>query len=152
MSRLKLIGIILAGLLLTPVLAVALAFSAGAVHVRVEEHKPGGERLNLYLPAAALPLGLKLVPNEQRWEMAAQLRPWLPALEIAGRELARASDAVLVEIKSPGEWVRVAKEGRSLVVDVDSKEETVHVSFPLKTLAGVAAELAATAPAGQPIS
>jgi prephenate dehydrogenase len=52
----------------------------------------------------------------------------------------------LVEVKEPGEHVRVAKEGGSIVVDVEEKDETVHVSTPIRAISSTVEQLAASAP------
>jgi hypothetical protein len=124
----------------TTVAVGAVAFSAGTVRVKVVEKKPGGDRVNLLIPAALIPLCLKFMPDRERERAAQQLRPWLPAIQAASQELAPAGDGRLVEVESRHERVRVVKSGGSLVIEVDSEEETVHVSFPLKLLAWVAAE------------
>lgn len=125
----------------TVVLAGAVAFSAGAVHVRVHEKKAGGDNINLILPAAAVPLGLRLMPAEKRAEVAAQFGPWAPVIREAALELARAPDATLVEVISPREHVRIEKRGGSLILDVDSEDETVHASVPLSLIADVVTQL-----------
>lgn len=124
----------------TAVVAGAVAFSAGAVHVYVLEKKPGGDHVNLLLPAALVPLGLRFMPAAERQRAARRLEPWLPALQAASRELARAPDFVLVEVERPRERVRIRKLGGSLLVDVDSEQETVRLSFPLKLITRVAGE------------
>lgn len=124
-------------------MASTVAFGPGMVKVSVEERRPGGERVNLVVPAALLPLGLKCVPDEHLRTASAELRPWLPAIEAATRELARVPDGPLVEVESLGERVSIVKRGGRLVIDVESDEESVHVSVPLKILAAVARELAA---------
>lgn len=131
------------GLLLlvgTAVVAGAVAFSAGSVHVYVLEKKPGGDHVNLLIPAALVPLGLRFMPAAERQRAARRLEPWLPALRAASRELARAPDSVLVDVESPRERVRIRKLGGSLLVHVDTEQETVRFSFPLKLIGRVADE------------
>lgn len=143
-ARVKPVAIFLAGGLLllvgSTLVAGAVAFSAGSVHVYVLEKQPGGDHVNLLIPAALVPLGMKFIPDRERERAVARLGPWLPAIEAASRELARVADGPLVEVESPRERVRVAKLGGSLVIDVESEQETVHVSFPLRLVARVARE------------
>jgi len=135
-----------------PVLgAVALAgiyvVEEGAVRVAVDEQKPGGTHLHLLVPATLIPVGIKLVPDEKLRETAAQVRPWLPTIQAASRELARLPDSELVEVRDADQHVRIAKRGALLVIDVQSPREVVHVSFPLRTASRVARELASRGPA-----
>jgi hypothetical protein len=122
------------------VVAGAVAFSAGSVRVYVLEKRAGGDRVNLLVPARLVPLGLKFLPHRERERVGARLRPWLLALKAASLELARSADCQLLAIDSAQERVRVSKRGGSLVIDVDSASENVHLSVPLTVLARVAAE------------
>jgi hypothetical protein len=144
-NGLKRVGIVLGSAVLvlvgTAVVAGAVAFSAGSVRVRVVEKKPGGDNLNLILPALAIPVGMKLMPEEARQQAVAQAAPWAPALKAVGEELSRTPDFVLVEVNNPQEQVLIRKQGRSLVIDIDNEDETVHLSFPVKLLVSVASEL-----------
>ncbi|MGH9804290.1 MAG: hypothetical protein ACRD4D_03880 [Candidatus Acidiferrales bacterium] len=130
----------------TVVAATALAFSAGTVHVNVVEKKPGGARVNLFLPAAAVPVGAKFLPERKRRELAAQLGPFLPAVKAASLELARTEDFSLVEVRERNERISIRVIGGSLFIDVDSDRESVRVSFPLKLVARLAADLEPLAP------
>jgi len=144
-NRLKRVGVILGvsllALLGAAVVAAAVAYSAGTIHVRVREKKPGGDNLNLVLPALAVPLGMKFMPAQARQQAAAEIGPWVPAIKAAGEELSRTPDFVLVEVDTAQEYVFIRKEGRALVIDVENEEETLHLSFPLQLVASVAAEL-----------
>lgn len=119
----------------TAVLAAALTFSGGAVTVEVENRKDPKESVWLFLPAAPAVLALKFVPDEHLRHLPPQALRALPAGEIAAWELERIPDTVLVEVEDNGEHVRIEKRGSNLVVDVDSPEESVHVSVPLSTIA-----------------
>jgi len=44
-------------------------------------------------------------------------------------------------VDSNREHVRIHKRGTSLFIDVDSEEETVHVSFPLEAATGTLSQL-----------
>ena len=128
-------------------LAAVYVINQGAVRVSVDEQKPGGTHLHLLLPAALVPAGMKLVPNEKLREATVQARRWLPTIEAASRELAQLPDSDLVEVRDAREHVRIAKRGALLVIDVESPQETVHVSFPLRTAGEVARQLESLQPA-----
>ncbi|MFQ5778918.1 MAG: hypothetical protein ACE5IP_13010 [Terriglobia bacterium] len=125
----------------TVVLAAAVAYSAGTVTVRVHEKKPGGTNLFIPVPAALVPVGLKFIPERKLQRVSERVGPWLPAIRVLAEELARTPDATLVEVKSRREHVRVVKRGPKLIIDVESEDESIHVSFPLYLLSWVALEL-----------
>jgi hypothetical protein len=119
----------------------------GAVRVVVDEQKQGGHHAYLFLPAAFVPVVLELVPDQRLRVANAHVRPWLPAIETAGQELARLPDSDLVEVREPGQHVRIKTRGARLVIDFESPHERVHVSFPLWTMDRVARKLASLGPA-----
>ena len=61
--------------------------------------------------------------------------------------LSESEDITFVEVKEPGQNVRVAKSGGSIVVDVNENDETVHVSTPIRAMSSAIEELAAASPA-----
>lgn len=139
---------VLLGLLGVSVLAGAgVAYQYGAVKVYVEERKPGGERVRLWVPGVLAPVALKLVPDETL-RLPPEARQWMPAVELASEELRRLPDFTLVEVKNPREHVRIEKRDGALLIDVVSPEETVHVSVPLRVVNSVARELRTARPAG----
>lgn len=121
-------------------------YSGGAVKVSVDEKRVNGSHIHVALPALVLPLGLKLVPDRQLQKVPAELRRWLPVIRAAAEELERCPDGPFVEVDNPREKVSIVKRGDSLVIDVDSSRETVHVSVPLKTILALARELEAAGP------
>ena len=137
---------VMAGLLGTAALAGAYVVHEGAVRIAVDERSAGGKHIRLLLPAALMPVGLKFVPDEKLRQAAAPARPWLPAVRAASQELGRLPDADLLEVRDTRDHVRLSKRGRLLVLDVESTRETVHISFPVKTLEQVAQQLASLGP------
>jgi hypothetical protein len=124
---------------------------AGFIGVRVHEKKPDGTNLRLYVPAVLVPLGVRLAPERELARAMSHAREFLPAMRIAAEELERIPDGVLVEVDSPREHVLIVKSGGSLVVDVDSDRETVHVSVPLKMVRNLARDLEARARHTMPV-
>jgi hypothetical protein len=121
-------------------LLVAAAYSMGTVTVSVENKKPDGPHVYVPVPAVAIPLGMRFAPAEDLAGAATQVRPWLPAIKAASEELARCPNTTLAEVTSAEEKVRIIKDGDSIVIDVDSPEENVHVSVPLETAYTVACQ------------
>ena len=136
-------GKVMLGVLGTTVLAGAYVAQQGVVRVRVVEKKEGGDRVNLYVPAAAIPVAVKLAPEQNICEAMEKAKDWLPAVRIASKELARLPDTELVEVLDGREHVRIRTEDGKLVIDVESDHEDVHLSVPLKMIEKVAQELQA---------
>ena len=138
----------LLGLLGVSALAGAgVVYQYGVVKVYVEEKRPGGERIRLWVPGVLAPVALKLVPDEEL-RLPPEARQWMPALRAASEELARVEDFTLVEVREPGERVTIVKRHGALVIDVVSPDETVHISLPLRVVVSVAQELESARPAG----
>jgi len=141
---------VMAGVLGTAALAGAYVVHEGAVRVAVDEQALNGSRethMHLLVPAVLVPVGLECVPDSKLREAAERVRPWLPAIHAAARELGRLPDAELVEVHDAQEHVRIAKRGALVLLDVESPRETVHISFPVKTLDQVARRLESLGPA-----
>jgi hypothetical protein len=115
------------------VAASAAVYQAGAVRVSIDEKTPEGHHIHFIAPAAVVPIGLKFVPNDALREASSEVRPWLPAIEIAVTELEKYRDFTLVEVDDAQDHVRIRKLGQTMVIDVDSTDARVHVSFPLRT-------------------
>lgn len=139
-----------AGMLGTAALAGAYMFHEGAVRIAVDQEAANGkkeEHVHLLVPVTLVRAGLHFVPDAKLRRAAVQIRPWLPAIRVASRELARLPDADLVEVQDAKEHVRIAKRGNLFEIDVTSPRETVHVSFPPKLADEVAQRLESLGPA-----
>jgi len=128
------------------VCAAAYVYRLGAVRISVVEKKPGGHRLHLFVPAAAITSILNFMPEDAWREKSADLQSWLPAARILAQKLERVPASVLVEVMSPRERVSIVKRGSALVIDVDSSEESVRVLVPLPLVVAVAEKLQARVP------
>lgn len=120
---------------------LAAAYSAGTIWVSVQEKGAGGHHIVVAVPAVLVPLGLELAPRQKLQEASEQARPWLPAMRSASAVLERCPDAHLVEVRSPSEVVQIVKRSDTLIIDVDSPQEHVHVSFPIRVVQSVVQRL-----------
>jgi hypothetical protein len=141
-----LLGKIALGFAGTAVAGVGLLCSEGMIQVNVIEKRPEGHHIHVMAPALLLPLGMHFAPKEGISEASAEIQPWLPAIRAALVQLRECDDIAFVEVKEPGQQVRVAKSGGSIVVDVNSEEQSVHVSAPIRAMSSAVEELAAAAP------
>ena len=134
-------GKVMLGVLGTTVLTGVYVAQQGAVRVKVVEKREGGERINLYVPAAAIPMAVKLAPEEKIREAIERAKEWLPVVRITSQELRRLPDTELVEVRDHREHVRIRTRDGYLEIDVESDREDVNVSVPLKMIEKVAQEL-----------
>lgn len=126
--------------------AGALVYSAGAIRVQVHEKHEGGENINLIIPAIIVPIGMSLAPEDMLLEVSEEMRQVLPIIKAASAELARIPDGVLVEVRDRNDHVLIQKRGGLLVIDVESRDEEVHVSFPISMVVAMASRLEAMQP------
>jgi hypothetical protein len=141
-----LLGKVALGIVGTAVAGVGLLCSDGMVEVKVVERHPEVHHVYVIAPAMLVPIGMRFAPRRELAHAAAQIQPWMPTIRAALDQLRESDDVTLVEVKEPGEHVRVAKEGGSIVVDVEEKDETVHVSTPIRAISSTVEQLAASAP------
>lgn len=131
------------GVLGTALVTGAALSSEGFIHVKVDEKEADGHHINLIVPAALVPVGLKFVPRQHLAEAAQNLRANMAIIDAALPALEQCPDGVLVEVTDPGEHVLVAKSGGSIVIDVTDPDETVHVSVPLRAAESAIHQIAA---------
>jgi len=117
--------------------------SEGIVHVKVVEKQPQGVHINLIAPAVLVPMGMHFAPQRNLAQAARQIQPYMPVVRAVMDGLRDSEDIVFVEVKAPGEYVRVAKSGGSIVVDVDDASDTVHVSAPIRVISSTVDDIAA---------
>ena len=144
------IGLALAVLLAGGVTwAAVTTWQAGAIRVRVADHRSGGTDIAFVVPAVALDAALAVVPDRARAEIAldAEAGRVLSLLDAMCDDLRRQDDFVLVEAESAAECVRIEKKGDALLVRVESSEESVSLEIPLASIARVARWLDRPVPA-----
>ncbi len=136
----------------TAVTGAVMTYNAGSIRVSVDEKKPGGDHVHIIVPAILVPAAMGFVPDKELGKHAKEIRPWLPAIRAACKELERTPDTVLVEVINPDEHVTITKRGGAIHIDVVDPGETVHVAVPIETIHSVAERLAAGGqPEGPPV-
>lgn len=125
----------------------AAVYHHGVIRVHVEEKRPGGDRVNILVPGAVVPAVIAFVPDSKLEKIEKKVRQLMPVLRIAVDELERYPDTVFVEVQDKREHVRIAVEGGSLTVTVDSPREDVRISVPLATVRSVARRIESVGPA-----
>ena len=125
----------------TIVLAGAYTFHEGVLRVSVDEYRPGGSHVHLYLPAAVVPMAVRLAPRHRLDDALRHAKEWLPTVKILAKELRKYPDADFVEVTTAAEHVHVRTHDGKLQIDVETPEETVHVACPLVALEDLFDEL-----------
>ncbi len=141
-----LFGKIALGVVATAVAGVGLLSSEGMVEVKVVERQPEVRYVYVIAPAMLAPIAMHFAPRKNLSQAASEIQPWMPTIRAALEQLRETEDVTLVEVKEPGEHVRVAKVGGSIVVDVEDHDDTVHVSTPIRAISSTIEQLAAAAP------
>jgi hypothetical protein len=134
-------------ILLGATLATSVVLKDGIIEVNVQEKRPEGSHIHLYVPATAATWGIHLAPKERLAEHLRGNAEELALARLAVRELEKLPDTVLVQVDSPKEHVRIAVSGGSVVIDADDPGETVHVHVPIRAVRKVIEDLQADSPA-----
>ena len=66
----------------TLALAGAYTFHEGVIRIDVDEHRAGGSHVHMWVPAAAVPMAMHLVPQKHLREVAEHSREALPIVEV----------------------------------------------------------------------
>jgi hypothetical protein len=131
------------GLGITGALALTAGYTLreGMVRVSVDEHRAHGDHVHLMVPAALIPVAMKLAPRNAMEDAARQAGPWLPTVQSIAKELRRLPDAEYVEVRDADEHVFIRTQNGKLLIDVESPDETVHVACPLATIEHISEEI-----------
>ena len=126
--------------------AGAYTFHEGVIRVDVDEHRAGGSHVHLWVPAAAVPVAMHLVPRHDLRDAAGRAQECLPLAHALIKELKRFPDANFVEVQDGPQHVQIQTHHGKVQIDVVDPEENVHILVPLITLDDVAEQLEANAP------
>jgi len=140
-----LLGKIALGMASVGLAGAGVLCSEGVVHVKVIEKEPQGVHINLVAPALLAPIAMHLAPRRELAQAAGRIEPYVPVIRAALEGLRETDDVTLVEVKEPGDRVKISKLGVSIIVDVDDEGETVHVSAPIRAISSTVEQLAAAA-------
>lgn len=127
----------------TMVLAGAYTMREGVIRVDVDEFRAGGSHVHMWVPAAAVPMVMHVVP-EKEWRRAhasSHAREAMPIVRALIKELRKFPDANFVEVVDGKEHVQVRTVNGKLVIDVHAPDEEVHVSCPLSTIEDVTEQI-----------
>ena len=125
----------------TLVLAGAYTLRQGVIRVDVDEFRSGGSHVHMWVPAAAVPMVLHIIPDKHMRHASEHAREALPILRALLKELNKYPDAEFVEVTDPREHVRIRTHDGKLQIDAEGVDENVHVLCPLSTIEDVTVQL-----------
>ncbi len=126
--------------------AGAYTFHEGVIRIDVDEHRAGGSHVHVWVPAAAVPMAMHLVPQKQLREAVEHSREALPIAHAIVKELKKYPDVDLVEVVDGKQHVQIRTHNGKLQIDVEAPDEQVHLLVPLSTLEDVTRQLEDSAP------
>jgi hypothetical protein len=126
--------------------AGAYTFHEGVIRIDVDEHRAGGSHVHMWVPAAAVPMAMHLVPQKHLREAAKHSREALPIAHAIVKQLKRYPNVDLVEVVHGKQHVQIRTHDGKLQIDVQAPDEQVHLLVPLSTLDDVTRQLEDSAP------
>src|SRR5216684_445590 len=126
--------------------AGAYTFHEGVIRIDVDEHRAGGSHVHMWVPAAAVPMAMHLVPQKHLREAAKYSREALPIAHAIVKQLKRYPNVDLVEVVHGKQHVQIRTHDGKLQIDVQAPDEQVHLLVPLSTLDDVTRQLEDSAP------
>jgi hypothetical protein len=134
------------GVVGTIAVAGAYTFRDGVMRVDVDEARENGSHVHLWLPAAAIPEVMRLVPERELHRASHEAREWMPLASTLAHELGRLPDSTLVEVQDAKEHVVISTHNGALKIDVTDAEEDVHIVCPLATIEDITQQIAGARP------
>jgi hypothetical protein len=125
----------------TLVLAGAYTMREGVIRIDVDEYRSGGSHVHMWVPAAAVPMAMHLVPDKHWRHATDHARAAMPVLHAVAKELKKYPDAEFVQVDDGDQHVRIRTVGGRLQIDVDAPDQKVHVRCPLSTIEDVTIQL-----------
>jgi hypothetical protein len=122
----------LLAVLSVPAALVAGVASLGIVVVDVREGGPAGTHIVVPVPLVLAQAGLAFVPEEKVRVKLDRAEKFLPLAREVLDALAQGPDGELVRVEEPGEQVVITKQGDTLHVRVQDKDDDVTVNVPLR--------------------
>jgi hypothetical protein len=140
MKRKRSLWVILFGipaLLILPLAVVgSRVYTSGSIDVEVVERN--GSSVGIHVPATLVTTALHFIPectvDGVRVEMDPEARQALRIAAAVAEELEDCPDGILVDVQDAQEVVTIEKKDGKIHVFVDSPDETVRCSVPIRTV------------------
>ena len=125
----------------TLAVATVYTFHEGTIRVDVDEHRPGGSHVHLWVPATVVPAALHFVPDDKLQEAADRAHEALPLFKVLAEELQKYPNADFVQVDGENQHVKVSIHDGKIYVDVQDHGDDVHVAVPVATIEDVVESL-----------
>lgn len=121
-----------AGMMTLFFLLGAAVFQGGFFILDVQD-KSADKHLFIPVPMSFVNFGLSLIPKHSLNTIDHDVAAYSPVILAVFEELARYPDVTFVEVEAPDKNLRIAKDGRNIILDFQSSEERVYMQFPIKS-------------------
>jgi hypothetical protein len=139
---LKIIAITLTGVMLLVCMMTFYAFQTGIAVINVHD-KVHSKRVFVPVPVGLMNLGLNMIPGEMLSQVNQELGPHRKIVQSLANELENMPDTDFVDVQGKDQHVLISKNGRNLIIDVQTPDETVYVSVPIRATGNIVEKLAA---------
>jgi len=117
--------------------ATVYTFREGTIRVDVDEHRPGGSHVHLWVPATVVPAAMHFVPDDKLQQAVDRAHDALPLVKIVAEELEKYPNADFVQVDNEDQHVKVSVHSGKIYVDVQDRDNDVHVAVPVATIQDV---------------
>jgi hypothetical protein len=138
---LKIIAITLTGVMVLVCMVAFYAFQTGIAVINVHD-KVHGKHVFVPVPVGLMNLGLNMIPGEMLSQVSNDLGPHRKVVQSLADELENIPDTDFVDVQGKDQHVLISKSGRNLIIDVQTPEETVYVSVPIRSTGNIVSKLA----------
>lgn len=138
---LKIIAITLTGVMVLICMITFYAFQTGIAVINVHD-KVHGKRVFVPVPVGLMNLGLNMIPGEMLSQVRNDLGPHKKVVQSLAKELENIPDTDFVEVQGKDEHILVSKSGGNLIIDVQTPDETVYVSVPIRSTGNIVSKVA----------
>lgn len=109
-----------------------VVFQSGILIVDVDQ-KTEGHHIYVPVPMLLADFGLSFVPPSAFKNVQRELGPHKEIIQALSREMVNCPDATFVEVQTSRENVKISKEDDSLIVNVVTPDENVHIEVPISS-------------------
>jgi hypothetical protein len=138
---LKIIAITLTGVMVLVCMIAFYAFQTGIAVINVHD-KVHGKHVFVPVPVGLMNLGLNMIPGEMLSQVSDNLGPHRKVVQSLADQLENIPDTDFVDVQGKDQHILVSKNGSNLVIDVQTPEETVYVSVPIRSTGNIVSKLA----------
>ncbi|HSE42360.1 MAG TPA: hypothetical protein VLH08_16460 [Acidobacteriota bacterium] len=141
---LKIVAIGIAGMMMFSCMVGFYAIQSGIAIIDVRD-KVSGKHVFVPVPVGLVNASVNMLPGHVLNQVRGNLGTHHKIVRQLSIELEKIPDTNFVEIQKGDEHVLVSKNGRNLVIDVDTPEQSIYVRVPIRSTSDLLAKVAAAA-------